>query len=54
MAKTELKARVFLGGRPLEELSEKEKAAFAESAARRMGETLNAWFGAHPEEYGKI
>lgn len=51
MAKTDLKARIFIGGRPLEDLSDDEREDFARAAARRMGETLNAWFGAHPEEY---
>jgi len=54
MAKTELRARVFVGERPLEELTDEEREAFADKVAQRIGETFNTWFGTHPEEYAKV
>ena len=42
------------GYRPYEELSEKEKYAFAKKINERMGQVMNDYFAQHPEEYAKL
>ena len=53
MAK-EIGIRIFVGDRPIEELSAVEVKAFRDKTAERMGNALNDYFTLHPEEYGKI
>lgn len=55
MAKREeIKCRIFVGDRPIEELTDKEREEFSARCARRMGDSLNSWFGLHPDEYEKV
>lgn len=54
MAKQEiLKFRIFVGDRPLEDLSPQERAEFSRRTAERMGNALNDYFSCHPQEYIK-
>ena len=46
--------RIFVGNRPLEDLSPAERKEFAKRCAERMGTVLNEHFGQHPEEYEKV
>lgn len=54
MAAREIQIRIFVGDRPFNELTEGERESFRRRCVQRMGETLNGYFGAHPEEYAKI
>lgn len=49
-----LKFRIFVNGRPWEEMTEQEQADYRRSAAERMGRALNDYYSLHPEEYKKI
>jgi len=46
--------RIYVGGRPLEELTAEERAAFGDRAAERMGRALNDYFSRHIDEYAAI
>ena len=54
MARQKIKIRIFVGDRPLEELTAREREDFGEKCARRMGESFNSWFACHPEEFNAI
>ena len=43
--------RVFVGDRPLEDLTPEEQAAFRRRTVERMGGVLNAYFSLHPDAY---
>ena len=47
----EIRNIILIHGRPIEELTPEERAAYAGSAVQRMGDTLNSYFGRHPEVY---
>lgn len=52
MAKSNiLEYRIFVGERPIEELSNQEREEFSERVVERMGRALNDYFSCHPEEY---
>lgn len=52
MAKNKpLKFRIFVGDRPIEELTEEEREIFSNKVVERMGNALNDYFSAHPEDY---
>ena len=54
MAKQEiLKFQIFVGDRPIEELTPQEREEFACRTAERMGNAFNDYFSCHPEEYKK-
>ena len=40
------------GYRTLDELTAEERSAWARSRAERMGEAVNAYYSAHPDEIG--
>ena len=46
--------RIFVGERPIEDLTKEEFAEFQKRTVECMGNTLNDYFTLHPEEYGKI
>lgn len=46
--------RFFVGGRPIEELSEDEREEYAEKAAERMGRALTGYYTSHPEKIGEV
>ena len=46
--------RVFVGDRPIETLTPQEREAFRRRTVKRMGDSLNAHFSRHPEEYARI
>ncbi len=46
--------RIFVGGRPWEELTPEEKDAFGQKVADRMGRVFNDYFSQHPEVYQKF
>jgi len=53
MAK-EIGIRIFIGEKPLHELTQEEYEDFQRRTAERIGNTLNDYFSAHIEEYQKI
>lgn len=53
MAK-ELTYRIFINGRPFEEIPEEERKEIRHRLTEKMGKALNDWFSTHPEEYAKI
>lgn len=50
----EIKIRIFIGDRPLEELTPEEKSKYGKKAAQRMGEVFNRYFNEHPEVLEKL
>ena len=48
--KNELTYRLFINGEPIERYSEEERRKFAEEAADRLAETLNAFITAEEME----
>lgn len=50
----DIKIRIFVGDRPIEELSPEDREAFQERTVQRMGDALNDYFSQHPEEYKKV
>lgn len=46
--------RIFVGNRPIEELSRAERKQFVEQCADQMGQKLNDYFGQHPEVYERM
>lgn len=50
----EIKIRIFIGDRPLEELTPEEKSEYGKKAAQRMGEVFNRYFNEHPEVLEKL
>lgn len=57
MAKREVKPlpfRIFVGGRPYEDLTQEERSEFSRKIVDRMGRTLNDYYNRHPEEYKKL
>lgn len=49
-----LKYRIFVGDRPLEELTPDEREVFRDRVVQRMGEVFNDYFSLHPEVYAKF
>lgn len=45
--------RFFVGGRPLDELTEQERSDLGARLVGRMGERLNDYFGRDPEAYAR-
>lgn len=43
--------RIFVGDRPLEDLTDKEREEFGDRVAQRMGDAFNRCFNSRPEEY---
>lgn len=54
MSGTKINYRIFVGNRPIEELSGTERKQFAERCADQIGQALNDYFGQHPEEYERM
>ena len=55
MAKREYTlGRVFVGDKPIEELTPEEHAAFQRRVVERMGEVLNNYFSHNPEVYVRV
>lgn len=50
----DIKIRIFVGDRPLEELTPEEKSEYGKKAAQRMGEVFNRYFNEHPEVLEKL
>lgn len=46
--------RVFVGDRPLEDLTPEEHAAFQRRTVERMGNVLNNYFSLHTDVYVRI
>ena len=46
--------RVFVGGRPLEDLTAEERTAFQRRTVQRMGDVLNSYFSRHPDVYVRV
>ena len=46
--------KVFVGDKPIETLTPQEREAFRRRTVKRMGDSLNAHFSRHPEEYARI
>lgn len=46
--------KIFVDGRPYEDLTPQEREEFGRHAAQKMGESFNNYFSTHIEEYKKI
>lgn len=50
----ELTFRIFIGDRPMEDLTAEERKLFAERCGQRMADALSDHYTVHPEEYIKV
>lgn len=46
--------RVFVGDRPIEDLTPEEQAAFQRRTVERMGAVFNDYFSRHPDVYVRV
>lgn len=46
--------QIFVGGKPIEDLSAKEYDQFQSNLNKRMGQAMNDYFNAHPDEFLKL
>ena len=46
--------RIFVGDRPLEDLTPEERDAFSDSVVERMGKAFNDYFSVNPDVYQKF
>lgn len=49
-----LKYEIFVGERPLEELTPQEREDFVNRTVERMGNALNNYYSCHPQEWVKL
>ena len=46
--------RVFVGDRPIEDLTPEERTAFQRRTVQRMGDVFNNYFSLHPDVYVRV